>query len=274
MTTSKSILEPDDSMTANRGRPAPHLPTGQAGVPATTPNFDKTVVAYWHGQSEVAEQFRMLRTNLLALSPEVPTQLITVTSASCQEGKSTASLNLAVVLAEEGDSRVLLVDADMRRPALNRRLGLPMRPGLSDVLRAQKTLDEVLVQTPVPQLEILTAGTRTSNPTKLLLNPSCQALLSELRSRYHHVLIDCPPVMSMTDAATLGTQTDGVLFIIKMGKTSRRVVSRALGLLASAKVRVLGCALVDMKYYIPNIIYRYMGTPTYAYYRDYQSNEA
>ena len=241
-------------------------------VSASTPEFDKTVVAYWHSQSEVTEQFRTLRTNLLALSPEAPTQVITVTSASCQEGKSTASLNLAVVLAEEGDSRVLLVDADMRRPTLAKRLNLPPCAGLSDVLRGQKTLDEVLVQTPVPQLEILTAGTRTSNPTKLLLSPSCQALLSELRSRYHHVLVDCPPIISMTDAASLGARTDGVLFIIKMGTTSRRVISRALNLLTSAKTKVLGCALVDMKYYIPNFIYRYMGTPTYKYYRDYQDN--
>ena len=77
----------------------------------------------------------------------------------------------------------------------------------------------------------------------------------------------------MTDAAALGARTDGVLFIIKMGKTSRRVVSRALSLLEAAKVRVVGCALVDMKYYIPNFIYRYMGTPTYKYYRDYQTKE-
>ena len=82
----------------------------------------------------------------------------------------------------------------------------------------------------------------------------------------------CPPVISMTDAAALGAKTDGVLFVVKMGKTSRRVVTRALKLLEAAKVRVVGCALVDMKYYIPNFIYRYMGTPTYKYYRDYQTN--
>ena len=238
-----------------------------------TPVFDKTVVAYWSSQNEVTEQFRQLRTNLLALSPEVPTQLLTITSAGCQEGKSTAALNLGVVLAEEGNRRVLLVDADMRRPTLGKRLGLLRMPGLSDVLRGQKTIDEVLVQTPVPQLEVMTAGTRTTSPTKLLLGPECQALLTELRKRYHYVLSDCPPVMSMTDAAALGAKTDGVLFIIKMGKTSRRVVSRALSLLESAKVRVVGCALVDMKYYIPNFIYRYMGTPTYKYYRDYQIND-
>lgn len=237
-----------------------------------TPVFDKTVVAYWHSQNEVTEQFRTLRTNLLALSPEIPTQILTITSAGCQEGKSTAALNLAVVLAEEGDARVLVVDADMRRPTLGKRLGMKDHAGLSDVLRGQKKLEEVLMQTPVPQLEVLTAGTRTTSPTKLLLGPECQALLSELRNRYHHVLLDCPPVISMTDAAALGAKTDGVLFIIKMGTTSRRVVTRALSLLEAAKVRVVGCALVDMKYYIPNFIYRYMGTPTYKYYRDYQTN--
>jgi polysaccharide biosynthesis transport protein len=251
------------------GTPTPR----QAGpVAPGTPVFDKTVVSYWHSQNEVTEQFRTLRTNLLALSPEVPTQVLTITSAGCQEGKSTASLNLGVVLAEEGNCRVLMVDADMRRPTLAKRLGLPLCPGLSDVLRGQKTIDEVLVQTPVPQLDVMTAGTRTVNPTKLLLSPECQTMLTELRRRYDHVLVDCPPVISMTDAAALGARTDGVLFVIKMGKTSRRVVARALKLLEAAKVRVVGCALVDMKYYIPNFIYRYMGTPTYKYYRDYQTN--
>ena len=234
--------------------------------------FDKTVIAYWHSQNEVTEQFRTLRTNLLALSPERPTQVLTITSAGCQEGKSTAALNLGVVLAEEGTSRVLLVDADMRRPTLGKRLGIPHHEGLSDVLRGQKTIDEVLIQTPVPQLEVITAGTRTASPTKLLLGPECQTFLAEVRKRYDHVLLDCPPVISMTDAAALGAKTDGVLFVIKMGTTSRRVVSRALSLLEAAKVRVVGCALVDMKYYIPNFIYRYMGTPTYKYYRDYQTN--
>jgi len=249
-----------------------HQPAKVQSAPVV-PVFDKTIVAYWHSQNEVTEQFRTLRTNLLALAPEVPTQVLTITSAGCQEGKSTAALNLGVVLAEEGDCRVLLVDADMRRPTLGKRIGLPMVPGLSDVLRGQKTIDDVLIQTPVPQLEVMTAGTRTANPTKLLLGPECQALLSELRSRYHYVLVDCPPVISMTDAAALGAKTDGVLFIIKMGKTSRRVVNRALNLLEAAKVKVVGCALVDMKYYIPNFIYRYMGTPTYKYYRDYQTDE-
>lgn len=243
--------------------------TGPASLARSTPLFDKTVVAYWHGQSEVTEQFRTLRTNLLALSPEIPTQVITVTSASCGEGKTTATLNLGVVLAEEGDSRVLMVDADMRRPMLHKRLGLPSGPGLSDLLRGQTTLDEVVIQTPVPQLDVLTAGTRTANPTKLLLSPVCQSCMAELRSRYHHVLIDSPPVISMTDAATLGARTDGVLFIVKMGRTSRRVVARALSLLSSARVRVLGVSLVDMKYHIPSFIYRYMGTPTYAYYNKY-----
>ena len=252
----------------------PSMPAAAPSMSSAAPTFDRTVVAFWHGQHEVTEQFRTLRTNLLALSPEIPTQVITVTSASCQEGKSTVSLNLAVVLAEEGDSRVLLIDADMRRPTLARRLALPNGPGLSDVLRGETSIDEALVQTPVPQLEVITAGTRTANPTKLLLSPACQAMLSELRSRYHHVLVDCPPIISMTDAASLGAKTDGVLFIIKMGVTSRRVVHRALILLESAKVNVLGSALVDMKYYIPNFIYRYMGTPTYKYYRDYQDGSA
>lgn len=264
-----STIEPKSALADPVATPGQTVPSQS---PAISPDFDKTVVAYWRGQSEVTEQFRTLRTNLLALSPEIPTQIITVTSASCQEGKSTASLNLGVVLAEEGDSKVLVLDADMRRPSMEKRLGLPNCPGLSDVLRGQKTIDDVLIQTPVPQLEVMTAGTRSNNPTKLLLSPACQSLISELRSRYHHVLIDCPPIISMTDAASLGAKTDGVLFVIKMGKTSRRVVTRALSLLESAKVRVLGCALVDMKYYIPNFIYRYMGTPTYKYYRDYQGN--
>jgi len=265
MSTTNVKLETKDGV--RNGKP----PVG-SGRGVGTPEFDKTVIAYWHSQSEVTEQFRTLRTNLLALSPEVPTQVLTITSASCQEGKSTAALNLGVVLAEEGNHRVLLVDADMRRPSLGKRINVGPCAGLSDVLRGQKTSDEGLVQTPVPQLEVMTAGTRTSNPTKLLLGRECEALLSELRNRYHHILIDCPPVISMTDAASLGAKTDGVVFVIKMGRTSRRVVKRALDLLEAAKVRVMGCALVDMKYYIPNFIYRYMGTPTYKYYRDYQTN--
>jgi len=211
-------------------------------------------------QSQMSEAYRALRTSLLLTSLGAPPKTIIITSALPQEGKTTTSINTATVLAQKG-TRVLLIDADLRRPSIHKTLGMGPRAGLSNVLTGGTTLQEATVRsTLLPNLFILPAGTPPPNPAELLASSQMMDLLAELREQYDHIVVDTPPTLSVTDAVVLSTRADAVVLVIRSGQTTKPALRRSRDILAQVYARVAGVLLnaVDLD------------SPDYYYYYEYQ----
>jgi succinoglycan biosynthesis transport protein ExoP len=212
-------------------------------------------------QSQMAESYRALRTSLLLTSIGAPPKVILVTSSLPQEGKTTTSMNTAIVLAQKG-SRVLLIDADLRRPSVHKALGMGPRTGLSNVLTGSAPLHQVIVRsTLIPTLYILPAGTPPPNPAELLASTNMRDVLNELREQYDHIVIDTPPTLSVTDAVVLSTCADSVVLVIRSGQTTRQALRRSRDLLVRVNARIAGVLLnaADLKSADYYYYYEYRG---------------
>ena len=211
-------------------------------------------------QSQMAESYRALRTSLLLSSSGAPPKIILVTSALPQEGKTTTSINCAIVLAQKG-VRVLLIDADLRRPGVHKTLGMGPRSGLSNVLTGSATLQQTITRSPlVPSLFVLPSGTPPPNPAELLASSNMKDVLVELRDQYDHIVIDTPPTLSVTDAVVLSTKADAVVLVIRSGVTTKGALRRSRDILMQVNAKVTGVLLnaVDLN------------SPDYYYYYEYQ----
>jgi capsular exopolysaccharide synthesis family protein len=193
-----------------------------------------------HPTSSLAESYRTLRTSILLSTAPRPPQALLVTSAQPGEGKTSTSVNLALGLAQRGVP-VVIVDADLRRPAIARGLGLSENgAGLTSVLSGAHSLDEVLRQfEPVPNLWVLPAGPQAPNPADFA-SPTMAKVLQELRQRFEHLVLDSAPLLLVTDATILSRLVDGVVLVVESGVTARRALVRAHKILESAGGRILG----------------------------------
>src|SRR3954463_297259 len=189
-----------------------------------------------------AEAFRMLRTNLRFADVDNPPRTIVVTSSMPNEGKSTSACNIALTLALTG-SKVVLVEADLRKPRVCEYLGLDSGAGLTNVLAGQNGLDEVLVPWRRQTLTVLPSGPVPPNPSELLGSQHMGNLLKALAAGFDYVIVDTPPLLPVTDAAVLATLTDGALLIARHGKSSRDDVERAAHSLEAVNARLLGTVL-------------------------------
>lgn len=210
-------------------------------------SIDPHLVMYHEPQSPVAEQYRTFRTNLVAMNSGGAPRALAITSTIKGEGKSVTTANLALALAELPDTRVLVVDADLRAPAQSTLLGIPREPGLSDLMQDFAPLDRVIARTSVPGLSLLPAGKAVRNPSELLGSSRMGDLVSALKAEFNYILFDSPPSLPFVDAAVLGHRLDGILFVVRMEKTPRGQVSRALELLRSAGCNVLGSFLAGSR---------------------------
>lgn len=195
-------------------------------------------------RSPAAEAYRTLRTNLYFSSLDRPLRSLVVTSAAPGEGKSTVLANLAVVMAQ-GEKRTILVDADLRRPSLHHMFGVPNERGLTTLfVDKAAAADPPLASVPgVERLWLLSSGPLPPNPAELLGTRRMEEAIAALLERADIVLFDAPPVVAVTDAAVLGTKTDGVLLVISAGQTRREHAQRARELLEKVKVRLVGAVL-------------------------------
>jgi len=219
-------------------------------------------------QSQMAESYRALRTSLLLTTLGAPPKIILITSALPREGKTTTSINTAVVLAQKG-TRVLLIDADLRRPSIHKALGLGPRVGLSNVLTGGATLQQATVRWSVlPNLYILPAGTPPPNPAELMASAQMLDLLAELREQYDHVIVDTPPTLSVTDAVVLSTRVDAVVLVIRSAQTTKPALRRSRDILAQVNARVAGVLLnaVDLDSADYYYYYEYQGKYGQRYY--------
>jgi non-specific protein-tyrosine kinase len=208
--------------------------------------FDSTVSAnplFLHDPHSLrAEEFRKIRTNLQFVDVDRDTKVIVVTSAVANEGKSVTACNLAISLAE-ADKRVILVDADLRRPGATKYLGLPDGAGLTSVLVGDAGLDEATQTLGRGVLSILASGPIPPNPTKLLGSHQMQDLLRELRARYDAVVIDAPPVLPVADAPVIAASADGVILVVHHGRTRLDQLRAMLSGLRNVEAAILGTVL-------------------------------
>jgi succinoglycan biosynthesis transport protein ExoP len=215
-------------------------------------------------QSQMAESYRALRTSLLLSNIGAPPKIIMITSALPQEGKTTTSINTAVVLAQKG-VRVLLIDADLRRPSIHKTLGMGPRSGLSNVLTGSATLQQTITRSPIlPNLFILPAGTPPPNPAELLASSNMKDTLNELREQYDHIVLDTPPTLSVTDAVVLSQRADAIVLVIRSGQTTKQALRRSRDVLLQVNAKISGVLLnaVDLS------------SPDYYYYYEYQGKYA
>ena len=224
------------------------------------------LVAQHLPKSQMSEAFRALRTSILLSQAEHPPQVILVTSALPREGKTTAAANLAVTLAQLGDSTVL-VDADLRKPGIGRllNLGTGKYAGLSSYLAGVSSLDLVSVPHPaIPNLVAIPTGPLPPNPADLLSSHKLADAIVELRTKFKFIVIDSPPIMAATDAVILSVQADGVLLVVRSGETPKVAFTRTRDLLTSVKSRILGVVLNAVDSSAPDYYYSYRYYP-YSY---------
>lgn len=203
--------------------------------------MDGNLVMITKPQSFEAEQFRILRTNLLFPASGQAPRSIMVTSALPGEGKSFISANLAVSIAQNVDNKyALLIDGDMHMPCIHRRFGFGEAPGLSEHLSADIPLSSLLLRTTVKRLTIMPGGKPPYNPSELLSSEKMSALLKEVQSRYNdrYTVIDSPPPKLTAETSVIARQVDGVLLVVKYGSTPRKEVAQLIDIIG--KDRVLG----------------------------------
>jgi capsular exopolysaccharide synthesis family protein len=207
--------------------------------------------------SPEADAFRLIRTNLEFAAVGRPLRTLLITSSNPREGKSTTSANLAVALAQ-AEKRVILVDADLRKPALHRLFGLPNRQGLSNLIATEsRSIDDCLQETALDGLRLLSSGPLPPNPVDLLSSARMRAVLDALTDRADVIIIDSPPVLAVADPIVLAWLVDGTLFVVDTSRTRAETLRDATEAIAKSGTRLLGAVLNKLK----------RGADGYDYYR-------
>ncbi|HBB30535.1 MAG TPA: protein tyrosine kinase [Cyanobacteria bacterium UBA8803] len=223
-------------------------------VPAATPEGQQLESefnqrSYRYTASPVLEAFRSLHANLHFLSPDRPIRSLVMSSAVPADGKSTTSAFLAQAAAAMGE-RVLLVDADLRRPQVHVKTDLPNVWGLSNVISSEISVDDVIQQSPWEEnLFVLTAGQIPPDPIRLLCSKKMQNLVAYLQKSFDLVIFDTPPLLGLADARVLAAHTDGIVMIVGLGRTDREVLKQVLYGLKTSNARVLGMVANGVKGY-------------------------
>jgi capsular exopolysaccharide synthesis family protein len=230
---------------------------------ATKAPGDRDLYVHRAPRSAVAECCRAVRTNLLFMSPDHPCKTLVVTSSGPQEGKSTTCINLGVAMAQSGN-RVLLLDTDMRRPRLHRAFGVPNDLGISSLVVGEGSLDKAVKSTEVPNLFVLPCGPLPPNPAELLHTRAFKELLRQAGEKFDRIILDSPPLNAVVDAAVLATQADGVVMVLKAGRTDRGAAKRALRSLADVQARMFGAILNDVDLRQPRYGDTYLGYQGYG----------
>lgn len=208
-------------------------------------NKTRHLITQLNPRSPISEQYRTLRTNLDFSSVDQELQSILITSSNMSEGKSITAANLAIVYAQQG-KKVLLVDADLRKPTVHYTFRLDNLSGLTNILVGDISLEEVTQLTSVEGLDVISSGPIPPNPSELLSSKRMKSFLDEAKKLYDMIIFDTPPVLAVTDAQILGNIVDGSLLVIRSEQTEYEEAIKAKSALEPAKAKLLGVVLNDL----------------------------
>jgi capsular exopolysaccharide synthesis family protein len=236
----RSYRSPDE-IVADLGKPIlGHIPAMELqSLKKIVEAVDSSIIALHHSRGRIAEAFRSVRTCLFFSSRETELKVIQVTSPVPGDGKSTLSANLAVTMAQSG-RRVLLLDADFRRPRQQKLFGIDAKIGMAQVLEGKAELEDATYVSCVANLSILPGGQHPSNPAELLSSSRFAELIEILREKYDIIVIDTPPVLAVSDPSVVAAIADGVVVTMRLRRNVRPLASRTFALLESVSANVLG----------------------------------
>lgn len=204
--------------------------------------IDPDLLAHHDPLSKIAEAYKIARTNVEFAMLDKKLKTIAVTSAQQAEGKTVTIANLAISYAQAG-RRILLIDADLRRPSIHRRFGLSNRQGLTTAIVRGSEPQAFVQDSKIPNLSIMTSGPIPPNPAEMLMSETMWRLIDELKPHYDMIFLDASPVGVVTDAAIIATRVDGTIFIVRAGEIKKAQLTRATDLLKKVNAHVLGFIL-------------------------------
>ncbi|AJI20615.1 CpsD/CapB family tyrosine-protein kinase [Priestia megaterium] len=216
----------------------------------------RRLLAHNSPKDPVAEQYRTIRTNIQFSNVDQDIKTIVVTSSGAEEGKSTTASNLATVYAQQG-LKVLLIDADLRKPTGHYTFRLENHIGLTNVLTRQSTLAQAVQESEIPHLSVLTSGPIPPNPSELLASAQMAELLKEMKEQFDMIIFDTPPILAVADAQILANQVDGTILVVSSGKTEKDAALKSKELLSNAQGKLLGVVLNNRKVEEGNYYYYY-----------------
>lgn len=193
-------------------------------------------------KSPISEEYRLLRTKIPFSSKDMDLKTIMVTSSQSGEGKSTTISNLAVTYAQEG-KKVLLIDADLRKPSLHRIFSQLNHQGLSTLLAGQSSVEEAIQETSISQLSLLPSGPLSANPSELFNSLAMRELLEQMKEQYDVILMDTPAVLTVTDSVIVSALCDGVIMVVAAGKVKKEKLKKAQEQLEHVNARILGIVI-------------------------------
>jgi len=211
------------------------------GVPTIPEGVDRLLIGH-NALSPLTESYRRLRTSVVYASIDHPLRSLIVTSPQQGEGKSITSANLSIAMALQ-NKRIILVDADLRRPRLHRLFNLDSEAGLTKVLAGEISLDEAIQPTPIEGLSIITCGPLPPNPPELLNSQAMLDLMEELKARADIVMIDTPPILPVTDSQVVAGYVDGVVLVVEVGELRKTTLRSAHHLIGRTRARIVGTVL-------------------------------
>ena len=231
----------------------------------TEDGVDGSLVSYADEHSYLAEQYKVIRTNLYSLSPEKPFKTVVITSAQSQEGKTVTSCNLSYTLSLDTEKKILLLDADFRRPSVHKVLGIQRKPGFTNILNDEVSLEQFIKKPAVGNLYVIPSGSVVTNTAELLSSKKMRELIDMLKLKFDYLVFDTPPVINVTDSSILGSLCDCVIMIVRAGVTPKSMVEEAYTMLRHAQAKPKACILTDTS--IP-VYYYYLSR--YKYYYNYR----
>jgi exopolysaccharide/PEP-CTERM locus tyrosine autokinase len=217
----------------------PHTPPPMDGNELVTRIENPLLTTLFDPHSPISEEYRKLKSVVATFARQDGFRnVIMVTSSVSNEGKSITSLNLAITLAQEHDHTVLLVDADLRKPSIQKYLDMEPAMGLSDYLNGDASISDLLIKTGIGRLTLLPAGNPVRNPVELFSSQRMRDFIAEIRNRYHdrYIIIDSPPVLPFAETRSLGALADGVVFVIREGQATPENIGEAMKALDSSKL--------------------------------------
>lgn len=231
---------------SRKGKAAPRetvLSVGEPDEGRGLPIRNETITMISAPRSQISEQFRALRNAISALNPDGAPRTVCITSSLRGEGKTLAAINLGIAMTEVPGKHVLLIDANLHTPAIEETLGLPRRQGLVELLRGTLPLDKAIRETSIDGLHVLGSGTQPENTSQLLGSERLRTLLHSLKQRYSYVLIDTPEALATNDAGLIGSMSDGIVLVVRLGETPRYYAEQTANMLESLGGNLLGTCL-------------------------------